>query len=396
MRIKKRGKAMFNKQKNRSRRVIRICLLAAVWGVCLLALVPASWSQETAEWKLRVSVENASVRLKPAPESPAIATLPKSTVLNSYEAEGAWFRIVFTPGKGGVTLIGYVATNDVEILEQKIKKAVDFWETEKEGFKGLGLNVILFAGWAMIPNGDIGDGTKGLYSLGADAIAARGVDILQRNVKPLRSAVNMGGDIIYDLGRTIGIGIGFGYIQTIQNNTFRYSELEIYEYTMNSVTNLTLTTFRLGVFYALPLSRLFKLRLNAGPALFRVNLDYNRNGAGLDFNENYSINGKSTNLGFQGGLTLETRFLERVSLFLKVQGRAVKMTNLKGLDFLERIEGGLGIPKVENAGTLYFVPGSPYSRLAVYPEGSSDALGARKAVLDFTGADILAGFLVKF
>jgi len=387
---------MFNKLENRSRRVIRICLWAALWGICLLALAPDSRGQETSVWKLRVSAGNAAVRLRPAAESLAIATLPKATVLNSYEEEGAWFRLVLPPGQDGTVLIGYVAKVDVEILEQKIKKEVDFWQVEREGFRGIGLHVMLFAGWTQFPSGDIDKGTKGLFNIGADAIAARGVDILTRNVEPLHSAVSMGGDIIYDLSPRLGIGMGFGYIHTAQNDIFRYSEREVWEYTMNSVTNLTVTTFRLGAFYALPLGRLFKLRLNAGPAVFRVNLEYNRNAAGLNFDESYTVIGKSTNLGFQGGVSLETRFLERVFLFLKVQGRSVKMTNLKGLDHFDGSEGTWALPRVENAGVLYFVPGNPYSRLAVFPEGLSDALNARKAVFDFTGTDILAGFQIRF
>jgi hypothetical protein len=336
------------------------------------------------------------VRLKPIPGSSAIATLAKGTVLNSYGEEGAWFRLVLPPGKDDIVLIGYIAKSDVEILEQKIKKAVDFWLAEKEGFKGVGIHLMLLAGWALIPDGDIHKGAEGLVNIGADAIAARGVDIIGRNVKPLRSGANLGGDIIYDLSPRIGIGIGFGYIHAWQVDTFRYSQFEIYEYTMESVTDLTVTTFRLGATYAVPLGRLFKLRFNAGPAFFRVNFDYVRNAAGRNFQESYNVKVKSTRLGFQGGVTLETRFLERVSLFLKVQGRSVKMTNFKGLDVLGGWEGAWAFPTVRNTGDLYFIPGHPYSRLAVLPEGSSDALGARKAIFDFTGADLLAGLQIRF
>ncbi len=45
------------------------------------------------------------MRLKPIPESPAIATLVKGTVLNSYGEEGAWFRLVLPPGKDDSVLL---------------------------------------------------------------------------------------------------------------------------------------------------------------------------------------------------------------------------------------------------------------------------------------------------
>jgi hypothetical protein len=372
------------------------CLLAILWGVCFLSLSPYAWNQETAERKIRVSVENASIRPSPALESPVIATLPKGTTLNSYEAEGDWFRVVLPPGKDGIVMIGWIAKGDVQVLKEKIKKPTDFWQVEEGGFEGIGLHMTLSAGWASFPSGDIDKGAKGLYNFGADAIAARGVDTIERNVKPLRSASSLGADFIYDLSPKIGIGMGVGHIHTLGVDSFRYSELEVYENTMTSATDLTIVTLRLGAFYALPLHRLFNLRLYAGPAVFITNLDYSRNAQGLNFEENYTIMGKTTTLGFQGGAALEVRIIERASLFFKVQGRHAKLSNFKGSEHLVGRENDLSIPPITKEGILYFVPENPYPRLAVFPEGSSDAPAARKAVLDFTGVDLLLGLHVRF
>jgi hypothetical protein len=372
------------------------CFLLISWGACLLSLSPYAWNQETTEWKIRVTSMSASVRLKPDLESPVVANLTKGTTLNSYEAEGDWFRVVLPPGKDGIVIIGYIAKGEVQILEEKIKKQTDFWQAEEAGFKGLGLHLMLSGGWALFPSGDIDRGAKGLYNIGAEAIAARGVDILERNTKPLRSALNLSGDIIYDLDPKIGIGIGFGYIHTLGIDTFRYSERKVYENTMNSATDLTVLTFRLGAFYALPIGRLFHIRLNAGPAIFITNLDYNRNAGGLDFEESFSLIGKTTNLGFQGGARLEIRIVERASLFFEVQGRSAKISDFKGSEHLVRRENSLPLPTIDNSGTLYYLPDNPYPRLAVFPEGSSGAQGAQKAVFDFTGADLLAGLHIRF
>jgi len=154
------------------------CLLAILWGACLLSLASYVWNQETAERKIRVSVENASIPPNPALESPVIATLPKGTILNSYEAEGDWFRVVLPPGKDGIVMIGWIARSDVQVLKEKIKKPTDFWKVEEGGFEGNGLHITLSAGWASFPSGDIDKGAKGRYNIGADAIAARGVDLL--------------------------------------------------------------------------------------------------------------------------------------------------------------------------------------------------------------------------
>ena len=372
----------------------RILLLWS--GIFFVGILVFSVSRlQLTEWKLRILNESASVRLIPSLEGPVIATLSKGTILNSYEAAGDWFRVVLPPREGTV-LIGYVAKSDLEILEEKIKKPVDFWQAEEGEFKGLGFHVMLCAGLAMLSSGDIDKGAKGLFNSGADAIATRGVDILGRNVNPLRSGVNLGADIIYDISPRIGIGIGFGYIHALHVDTFRYSELKVYQNTMNSVTDLTVTTFRIGAFYTQPLGRRLKLRFNAGPAIFRASLEYNRNAQGRAFEESYGLVGKATNVGFQGGAMLDLGLLERASLFFEVQGRRAKISNFKGSDQLKRQEGDLLFPNVKNSGVIYLVSANPYSLLAVYPEGSSDALGARKAVFDFSGIDLLAGLHIRF
>jgi hypothetical protein len=342
---------------------------------------------------------NASIRLKPSLESPVVATLPKGTSLNSYEAEGDWFRVVLPPGKDGIVIIGYIAKSEVQVLEEKIKKQTDFWQVEEGGFKGLGFHLMLSGGWALFPSGDIDRGAKGLYNIGADSIAARGVEIIERKTKPLRSATNLSGDIIYDLGPKIGIGIGFEYTHALGVDTFRYSERKVYENTMNSATDLTIVTFRLGAFYTLPISRILHFRLNAGPAIFITNLNYNRNAGGLDFEESFTLRGKTTNFGFQGGARLEIQILERASFFLEVQGRNVKISAFQGSEHWVRKENLLTVPTVETIdkeGTLYSVQDNPYPRLAVFPEGSSDAQGAQKAVFDFTGVGLLVGLHIRF
>jgi hypothetical protein len=154
------------------------CFLLVLWGACFLSLTPYAWSQESTEWKIRVSAMSASIRLKPDLESPVIATLPKGTSLNSYEAEGDWFRVVLPPGKDGIVMIGWIAKGDVQVLKEKIKKPTDFWQVEEGRFEGIGLHITLSVGWASFPSGDIDKGAKGLYNIGADAIAARGVDLL--------------------------------------------------------------------------------------------------------------------------------------------------------------------------------------------------------------------------
>lgn len=128
-------------------------------------------------------------------------------------------------------------------------------------------------------------------------------------------------------------------------------------------------------------------------------LYYNRNASGLDFEESLNLTGKATNLGVQGGARLEIRIVERAFLFFGVQSRSVKISGFQGSEYLFRKENLQTIPtteKIDMPGTLYFVPDNPYPRLAVFPKGTSGTIGARLAVFDFTGADLLAGIHIRF
>ncbi len=120
---------------------------------------------------------------------------------------------------------------------------------------------------------------------------------------------------------------------------------------------------------------------------------------GLDFEESLSLKGKATNFGVQLGSRLEVRMLERIFLFFEVQGRSVRISDFQGSELRKKITHIQALPtteKTDTPGTLYFVPDNPYPRLAVFPEGSSEARAAQKAVFDFMGAGLLAGIYIRF
>jgi hypothetical protein len=378
-----------------TRKITRTCLLF-IGSIFFSVVVLNAQGQVAAERKLKVSVASASVRISASDTSRVIATLPKGTIIISYESDGNWLRIVLPPSKEGIVVIGYIAKSDVEILEEKIQKPRDFWGEDEEKYIGMGIHLKLAGGLAFFRSGDIDQGAKGLYEIGAKSVAARGVDFLARSVKPVTSGFNLSGDIVYDLSPRIGVGVGIGYTNTRGDDTYRYSQFGIYQNTMDSATNITVLTLRLGAFYTLSLGRLINFHLSAGPALFITDLSYGRNDRGMGFEESLNIEGKATILGFQGGVELELRLLERVSLFCDLRGRSAKITNFQGSEQTSGRENDIPIPSVKKSGTLYFVSDTPYPRLAVFPDGSPDAAGARRAVFDFTGADLVTGIRIRF
>jgi len=371
------------------------CLLAILWGACLSLLSPYAWNQQTAEWKLRVSAENASVRVKPALESPVIATLPKGTVLNSSEAEGAWFRVVVTPGKEGITVIGYIATNDVEILEQKIKNAPGFWGETAETFHGVGLTLRLAAGWSAFSGGDIDRGAMGMFDSSADDILSLGYTQESRIPKHLRSGFEAGGDIIYNLTNRIGIGLGADYIHATGDDLLTFHANDLRTIKMYSTPWFNAFSVRLGLFYSLPVSRWLTVRLNGGPALYFVKYDFNRNVMISEFADDFYQQAKAKGLGFRGGLGLDIHLNERVAFLIEAQGRYAKISGFDGSEKFSHEVSGWPTTR-ETAGTLFYVEGEKYPGLTFLSDGASGGQNVRKAVLDLSGISLLAGLSFRF
>jgi hypothetical protein len=251
--------------------------LAILWGACFLSLSLDAWNQETSQWKLRVAIENAALRQKPDLASPVVATVLKGTVLNSDMAEGAWFRVAITPGKEGVTVIGYIASNEVEILEEKIKRPPEFYEEPVKEFRGLGLSLKLTAGLGLFSGGDFYRGAAGMFDSNAEAFISSGYIEESRRMKSFRSSFEAGGDIVYHFSPRLGVGLGMDYIFTRAESLFEFHGQQAITFKMWSTPWISAFTIKLGLFYNLPVSSWLTVCFNGGPAFFYVKYNYNRN-----------------------------------------------------------------------------------------------------------------------
>jgi len=369
-------------------------ILIVAWGLCLLFSQAYSWTQRALEWKIRVSAEAASIRLKPAFDSPVIGTLPKGTVLSSTEAEGAWFRIAFTPGKEGATAIGYIATNDVEILEEKIKQEPGLLGTKAAPFRGLGLALKAAAGWSGFSGGDLDRGALGLFDADVDNITSSGYTPDLRAASSLRSGVAMGGDIIYSFRSGIMIGLGLDRIHAEAGSYFTFHGENSNLVRMNSTPWINVFSIRIGLSYSLPLTSWLSLCAGGGPALFLAKYNYNRNVAFPAYADDFYQQAKANGLGVFGSLDLEAHLNPRVSLVLEAQPRYSRVSGFEGSEKFVHEVGGWPVT-TETAGTLYYVDGEKYPRLVFFSGAAPGVQNARKAVLDFSGVSLLAGLRFK-
>ena len=63
---------------------LKSCLKSLI-VICLFPLAIYAVNQDTSEWKLKISVEKAFIRLKPDINSPIESTVVKGTILESHE-----------------------------------------------------------------------------------------------------------------------------------------------------------------------------------------------------------------------------------------------------------------------------------------------------------------------
>jgi hypothetical protein len=390
-----KGRAMSNKSKNRRGGMLRKCFLAILWGACLLCLSPHAWNQETSEWKLRVAIENAALRQKPDLASPIVATVAKGTILNSNEVEGAWFRVSIARGKEGAAVVGYIASNEVEILEEKIKRPPEFWEEPVEEFHGLGFNLKLAAGLNLFSGGDFYRGAAGMFDSNADAFISSGYTQESRKAKSFRSGFEGGGDIIYHVSPHLGVGLGMDYIHARAESLFVFHGQEAIAFKLWSTPWINAFSIKLGLFYDLPVSSWLTVCFNGGPALFLVKYNYNRNVLIPGVADDFYQQAKAHGIGFRGGLGLEIHLNQRAAVLLEAQGRYARITGFEGSEkFSHEVSGWPTIR--EEQGSLYYVEAEKYAELAVLSEGAANIQNAGKAVLDFTGISLLAGLRFRF
>lgn len=148
-------------------------------------------------------------RVTPLPSKNRGPDLAGGTPLKSYEAVGAWFRVVIPAGKEEIAIIGFIASNEVEILEEKTTPRPDFWAPPPPGtFLGLGFDIVLGGGFTNFGSGNLAAGVRGMSDEPAERIQRMGNTLLERESGPFRSAVHASADILYNLGPRLAVGIG--------------------------------------------------------------------------------------------------------------------------------------------------------------------------------------------
>lgn len=355
-----------------------------------------SWSQKSSEWELEVNTEKADVHLVPDTESTVVITLPKGFLLKSYEKIIEWFRIVIGPDEDGIVTIGYIQSQNVDVIREKIIQELDYWEEEPEFFKGIGLSVRLTGGPTFFNGGDIRKGDQGLYDAASDFVTSYGF-VIERRFNAFDSGFEVVADIVYNLTSKFGVGIGSGYMHLTQQSLLLFDEPNMFQKNQaGTAPKVTAYPIRLGVFFNFPLHRLVNLTLDSGAALYITKYTNSRhtNWYPIDLIHHKA---NATGIGFHGGVGFEINFHRRAALILECRGRYAKISGFNGKGNIRKsVLPPLVYDDIEENGTLYYLEENGHPFLAFFEQEPTGYETVRKATLDLSGFIFQAGIKVKF
>lgn len=269
-------------------------------------------------------------------------------------------------------------------------------EEEDVVFKGTGIHVRLGAGYTLLSGGDFADGIKGMYDGLSHSTVSAGYTIRQSDYDPFRSGYEFSGDIVYYFAGRLGIGAGgtWGRVNKTNEEIYRIGS-GTQEFGMTTVPQMNFLSFRLGVFYTLPINRLLAVCLNAGPAYYSVDYKYGANILGAAYQYAFTQSGKAKAWGIQGGIGLEIRMNVRLSFILEAQGRHAKLSGFESRDQLYEVIGG-PITREDKSGTLYYLEKEGFPWLETFSSPPTEGFNTREAVLDFSGVSLRGGLNFKF
>jgi len=368
---------------------------------CIFPLNIFAFNSYSSEWKLRISVEKANIRLEPALKSPVVTTVAKETILESFEKQGEWFKVMIRSDKEGFSSIGYILSSDVEILSEKLSQEPDFWEVEPDQFQGIGLRVKLTGGFGYFFGGDIGRGNTGLYDQNSDFLLSQGF-FLEGSLKSFHTGSEFTGDLIIDITPNLGIGFGFGYIHANNTSilTFYKEALRYKLEQLTFVSEINVIPLRIGLFYSIPIHRLFNISLHGGTGIYLADYNYSMGSTWNNINDRGHVT-NAVGLGFHGGIGLELNLHRRAVFLIECQGRYAKFSNFKGTETIiewgeEIFAGNRDFTTTVEEGSLYYLENNDHPGLVISKDIPTGFNSVEKAVFDFSGFSIRAGIKIRF
>ncbi|MFQ5722373.1 MAG: SH3 domain-containing protein [Candidatus Aminicenantales bacterium] len=355
--------------------------------------------------KLKVTTEQANIRLKPDISSIIIQQVPLGTILESTGRTGEWYRVKIKTTESA-TAFGYVHESLVVVIsprptpekKQKEQRPPKKIVPEKKPTPSpvylttqeYQLDLSFFGGGNYILGGDLNEGAKGLAAYYSDSLAIEETG----EVKPLRLSYIFSGEVSYPLSSYFSLGLGLGYFSGDKESRV--------EFQSPAATDVFLTKPKVRVvplkvfltFY--PLSSFY---LKAGAEYYFGRCSYYYRYQSQESWQEWTGEAKSQGLGLWAGIGLEWPLLSHLSFTVEGAGRYAQLKGFKGKNTYKNSEG----ESFSEEGQLYFyqkiriVGQAGYPQLFIHKKKPAAYVSnLRKAVVDLSGFNLKFGFKIRF
>ena len=258
----------------------------------------------------------------------------------------------------------------------------------------------LYGGYNYMLAGDVNDGATFYFDL-VDYYVAEGGGSATGGYKPLHGGYNFGGDLIYQITPSLGIGVGAGYMRSTANSLLTYTE-DLMSVDITADAMLSAIPLRLGLFLDVPMGGKLNLTANAGAAYYLgLKLDATQ---GLEFSADewmrQNVTGterSGADIGFHGSLGLEYKFSPKMGFFVEAVGRYAKFKNFTTVTGTSESAGGL--PPDTTEGVLYIVSETIGTQeLTMFAVSDTPPTGVtfREPKFDLSGFSLQAGIRIHF
>jgi len=260
-------------------------------------------------------------------------------------------------------------------------------------------------GWAYLQAGDVNPGTKAFLDWGRSQF-----EFTSGEYAELHGGYEIGGDLIFRLGRNFGIGIGAGFLRGAERSQVSCAQSDYGpEAVFTTESTLSATPVRIFVCLARPLNGKIDITANAGISYFagvRYDAPWQETYSSVALEYRTDITTAAhrprTPLGLSGGFGLEYHLTTRMAVLLEAQGRWAKLGGLEGTSVADYFEPGGPLTRLfSEEGGLYYeafpaLSGSPRVILIQSAPPAGPDGQPREASVDFSGFSLQAGIRFYF
>lgn len=390
---------------------VRINRISWIFVAFSLLLLPDANAQE-AITKLRVVSEMANVRLQPDIGSVIIHQVPQGTSLESTGKEGEWY-LVKIQIEEGQEVSGFVHESTVIVTERpppvKVETPVKKEEvtepekeeeepqiqpipetpSERQPFESR-IDLWFLGGGNYVVGGDINSGAQGFVDFYRD-FHSIGEEF---DAKPVHLSYLFGGEFSIPIGSNFYLGLGADFYRGERESLIELQETPAVE--IRTQPKIQAIPIRLFISYY-PVQSFY---IKTGIEYYFAKCEYFYRHLEDTAWTQWHGTAKTQGTGILGAIGVDLEMAPWMSFNIEATGRIAKISGFKGSD---RSIDSDGVEHIEN-GTLYFFEARG-SAAESYPflfirvrEPIEDVLisDPRRAIIDFSGVSLKAGFKLRF